>query len=332
MNKFQTLVDIPQFNWKIDYTSSSMFMGSCFAENIGKRMVELKFGTDLNPFGILYNPISVANSLQILLDNRKMDGSELMNHNGLWHSFYHHSRFSSTDKEESLSIINGRITVSSKILREADFLFITFGTAWVYELKETQKVVSNCHKIPESQFTRYKAGVSDIVNRHTRLLKDIFQVNPTLKVIFTVSPIRHWKDGAIENQLSKSTLLLAVNKIINSIGTDFCAYFPSYEIVMDELRDYRFYDQDMIHLSAVATNHIWEKFEQSFMRNGTVSLKKEIEKILQSKNHRPFNPKTEEHKKFLSGCLKSCTQLEKEHPYINLKLEIEYFTKQLNLI
>ncbi len=332
MSKFQTIVEIPKYDWQLDYQSLSMFMGSCFAENIGSKLIDSKFNIDLNPFGILYNPVSVENSLRMLLQNKKVEEHELINRDGLWHSFFHHSRFSHENKTETLRKINSKIRAASKFLRTANSLFITFGTAWVYEHKETQQVVSNCHKIPNSEFTRYRIGVDEIVARFNHLLKELFQVNPSLKVVFTVSPIRHWKDGAIQNQVSKATLLLAIDSIVKKAGNEACSYFPSYEIVMDELRDYRFYAEDKLHISEVATNHIWEKFEQAFMEPGTLSLKMEIEKIVRAKNHRPFNPKTEKHQKFLSNCLMKCEELEGKYAYINLKLEKEYFAKQLKLI
>ncbi len=329
MSKFQTIVHIPQYEWKINYGSPTMFMGSCFAENIGGKMGNLKFQVDQNPCGILYNPVSVANSLQFLLDKKKFGEHELISHQGLWHSFYHHSRFSSPEKKVALNSINKRLKLGAQNLLNAGFLFITFGTAWVYEYKETLQIVSNCHKIPSSSFTRYRLKIPDVVERYKTLLQDILKVNPSIKIIFTVSPIRHWKDGAIENQLSKSTLLLAVNQIISEVGRGHCAYFPSYEIIMDELRDYRFYSEDMLHLSTVATGYIWEKFERAFMEENTLGIKKEVEKIIRAKNHKPFNPATEEHQRFLSNYLGVCKKLETKHTNINLKLEIEYFEKQL---
>ena len=332
MSKFQTIVEIPKFGWEIGYQSSNMFVGSCFAENIGSKLKDSKFNTDINPFGILYNPVSVENSLRMLIQNKKMKEEELISHDGLWHSFFHHSRFSHEDKTEALRKINSRIKAASNFLKTADTLFVTFGTAWVYEHKKTEQIVSNCHKIPSSEFTRYRLGVDEIVARYNHLLKELFQFNPHLKVVFTVSPIRHWKDGANQNQISKATLLLAINSIVNRSGNEACSYFPSYEIVMDELRDYRFYAEDMLHISDLATKHIWERFEQAFVSPETLSLKKEIDKIIRAKNHRPFNPKTENHRKFLSSYLQKCEELEDKYAYINLKLEIESFTKQLKLI
>ena len=259
--KFQTIVEIPKFKWRTGYSKKSVFIGSCFTENIGSKMSELKYNVDINPFGILYNPASVENALLLLLANKRFEKHELILHDGLWHSFSHHGKFSSDDFNDALKIINDRIEFSSNFLKNANFLFITYGTAWIYSYKKTDQVVSNCHKIPASEFTRSKLTIDEIVEQTSMALLKLWNFNPDIKVVFTVSPIRHWKDGAIENQRSKATLLLAIEKIIDECGYERCEYFPSYEIAMDELRDYRFYDEDMIHLSNVAVNHIWERVQ-----------------------------------------------------------------------
>ena len=197
---FFTEIKIPEFPWKMDYSKSMMLMGSCFSENIGQKLIDLKFGIDMNPFGIVYNPESIANSLQILLEKRIFTESDLFQDQGIWSSFYHHSRFSDVDQKAVLEKINNRISSSNEFLKKADFLIITFGTSWVYELKKTGKIVSNCHKIRASEFKRFRMEVSEIAEKWSDLLEKLWQINPNLKLIFTVSPIRHWKDGAVENQ------------------------------------------------------------------------------------------------------------------------------------
>ncbi len=328
-SKFQTIVDIPKYPWETGYGKRNLFMGSCFTENVGKKMSALKYEVDMNPFGILYNPLSVANGLEILLENRIFDEGVLKNHNGLWYSFFHHGRFSSGDKEACLQNINTRIQASSEFLKSADFLFLTFGTAWIYRYKKSGEVVSNCHKIPAREFSRERLSVNQIVEKYTDLFTRIWQVNPNLKVIFTVSPIRHWKDGAIENQRSKSILLLAVDQLIAKFENEKCAYFPSYEIVMDELRDYRFYAEDMLHISDVAVNHIWELFEQALMDEKSVSLSAEVQKVINAAGHRPINKKSPEFYTFLSSFQKKIAKLEYEFPFINLEQEKEYFRVQI---
>lgn len=326
-SKFQTEVDVPDFKWKTGYSKSNLFMGSCFTENVGNKMAALKFNVDINPFGILYNPVSVANGLQILLENKQFQKKDLIEHNGLWHSFYHHGRFSGTDANATLQQINERINQSSVFLKKTNFLFLTFGTAWIYQYKKTQQPVSNCHKIPANDFERIRLTVNEITEMYLQLLSEIKKVNPELKVIFTVSPIRHWKDGASENQLSKATLLLSIDQIIQELGPEFCNYFPAYEIVMDELRDYRFYAEDMIHLSDVAVNHIWDIFQQKSMDENSKKIIQQILKIIKAVNHKPFNKYTKEYLNFLKSTLHIITELETQNPYLNFALEKE----QLNV-
>ena len=328
-SKFQTIVDVPQFLWQTGYKKKNLFMGSCFTENVGAKMEALKYPVDINPFGILYNPLSVANGLQLLLEEKQLSADDLFEHNGLWHSFSHHGRFSNTEQNKALDDINTRIKSSATFLKQADFLFLTFGTAWIYRYKESGELVSNCHKIPAREFVRERLSVQQIVEVYRELLTKIWQINPDLKVVFTVSPIRHWKDGAVDNQRSKSTLILAVDQLIQELGTEKCAYFPSYEIVMDELRDYRFYAEDMLHISEVAIKYIWSRFEAALVGAESIEIGREVQKINNAVKHRPINKKSLEYSKFLFSFLNKLELLEKRFPYLNLKLEKEYFNVQI---
>ena len=323
-SKFQTVVKIPPFKWETGYSKKNIFMGSCFTENVGKQMADLNYDLDINPFGILYNPVSVANGLEILLHQKKFSEKDLIQHNGLWHSFFHHGRFSSPDKNLAIDKINKQLKASSQYLKNADFLFITFGTAWIYKYKLTDKPVSNCHKIPANKFERLRLSVDEIVTLYNELLDKILEVNPALKIIFTVSPVRHWKDGAIENQRSKATLLLAVDKIVETFNKG-AAYFPSYEIVMDELRDYRFYSEDMIHISNVAVNHIWERFESALISGESQTISRGIKKIKTAIIHKPFNKFSKEYLYFLQKQLSDLKHFEQSYPIVNLELEKQYF-------
>ena len=304
-----------------------MFFGSCFSENIGQKLIDLKFKVDINPFGILYNPESIASSLKLLLNNRIFTEDDLFLDQGLWNSFYHHSRFSDVNREVVLEKINSRIQHSTEFLREADFLVITFGTAWVYELIDTGQIVSNCHKIPAKQFNRYRLGVNEISETYHHLLEEIWKLNPNLKIIFTVSPIRHWKDGAIENQVSKSTLLLAIDRLITVFGDRGCRYFPSYELMMDELRDYRFYAEDMIHLSPVATDYIFDRFNKFLFSKESMDLADNVLKVMKAVSHRPINSLSAEYKKFLFLNLDKINKLTLSFPYLNFEQE-KVFLKQ----
>lgn len=327
--RFFTEIQISEFPWKMDYSKSMMLFGSCFSENIGQKLLDLKFDVDMNPFGILYNPESIANSLRILLEKQVFTEADLFQDQGLWNSFYHHSRFSDVDQEVALEKINNRILSSHEFLKKADFLVITFGTAWVYELRKTGQVVSNCHKIPAAEFKRFRLGVNEITNVYRELLEQIWKFNPHLKVIFTVSPIRHWKDGAVENQLSKATLLLAIDQVIKGFGDHVCTYFPSYELMMDELRDYRFYADDMLHISPVAIDYIFERFSKVMITKESVSIFKNILKINKAISHRPVNPNTTEFKKFLEQTLVLVNRMSEQFPPINLNAERNYFEQEL---
>jgi hypothetical protein len=330
-SKFQTTVTVPTFDWETGYSKKNIFMGSCFTENVGNRMANLNYDVDINPFGILYNPLSVANGLQILLDEKEFTKKDLIRHDGLWHSFSHHGKFSFSNETQTLTAINNRIRFSSGNLKEADFLFITFGTAWVYKYKTTEKTVSNCHKIPAKEFERVRLSVEEIVEKYEQLLVEIGKINPGLKIVFTVSPIRHWKDGAIENQRSKATLLLAIDQIIKNQKSN-CGYFPSYEIVMDELRDYRFYAEDMLHVSDVAINHIWGKFEKALISEESQKISKDVQKIKKAANHRPINKFTKEHFMFLQKQLSKIKLLEQKYKFVNFELEKQVFIGQINEI
>lgn len=327
--KFHTEVVVPVFRHKTGYDQKSLFMGSCFTENIGQKMEDLKFPVDINPFGILYNPFSVARGLELLLNPKEFLKADLVEHGGLWHSFLHHGRFSGLIAEEVLSGVNSRLQTSAAFLQEASFLFLTFGTSWVYRLNSTSEIVANCHKIPAREFTRERVSVEQIVSRYLGLLDTLWQKNPELQVVFTVSPIRHWKDGAIENQRSKATLLLAVEALVQRFP-ERCSYFPSYEIVMDELRDYRYYAADMLHLSEVAVDHIWSVFENSLIDEPSRNLSLEVQRIVRAVKHRPINQESGEYRIFLNKFLQITTDLEQRHSYLNLKLEKEYFIRSIH--
>jgi GSCFA family. len=296
--EFKTTIKIEKPSFQFSHTESILLMGSCFAENIGQELSKRFFSVDINPFGTLYNPSSIAKSLWILIEEKLFDERELFEHEGLFHSFMHHSRFSSVSAKESLSAINSRLAVSSQQIKTMERLILTFGTAWVYRLGSTKEVVANCHKLPEKIFTRSRLSVDEITDEWRDLLISLWKINPKLKVLFTVSPIRHWKDGANGNQLSKATLLLAIDKLCKSFPEQ-TEYFPSYEIMIDELRDYRFYASDMLHPSPMAIEYIWERFSESFIRKETINILKDLSEVQKAVDHRPFNPNSGQYKKFL---------------------------------
>ncbi|MCK4662568.1 MAG: GSCFA domain-containing protein [Bacteroidales bacterium] len=327
MQIFRTVFNIPPSDYKLSYNTKSLFIGSCFTENIGNRLSELKFNVDVNPFGVLYNPISVKNGLEILIQKKTFKEKDLQYYNEQWFSFYHHSRFSDTDKVECLRKINDRITISSKQLEESELLFITFGTAWIYKYIKSGEIVSNCHKIPEKKFKRILLSTCDIFDEYSVLFKKLIDFNPNLKIVFTLSPVRHLKDGAISNQLSKAILLETIHQFCDFF--DNLEYFPAYEIMMDDLRDYRFYEEDMIHPNKIAIKYLWEKFSETYINKSSLNLINEIDKIISAKKHKPFNISTERHKIFVKINLEKILKIEKSNSDINFEEEKKYFEEQL---
>lgn len=320
---FRTEIKLPPSLQKIIYSNKCLFIGSCFTENIGNQMQRLKFSSMVNPFGILYNPLSINTCLQRLLSEKPYTSEELYYFNEQWLSWNHHGRFSHSDQNSCLQNINHQLQKASNFLKQADFLWLTLGTAFVYEWKESGKVVANCHKIPQKQFKHYLIEVEDIVVALYPTLQQIQATNPKLQIVFTLSPIRHWKNGAIDNQLSKATLLVAIHQLKENL--EKVSYFPAYEIMMDDLRDYRFYESDMLHPNSTAIDYIWEKFQEVYFDQKTVKLKERIEKILNAKNHRPRNPKSEAHQRFLQQQLKQIEVLQNEYSFLDFEKEKRYF-------
>ena len=325
MNQYFTTVDIPDNGWNIGYKDRLMLIGSCFTENIGEKFNLMKFNTDINPFGIIYNPSSIAKSLNRLIGGELYSSGNLIEHQEIWCSFDHHSRFSGSTVEETLDKINGRLVHSTDFLKKATYLIITFGTAWIWQRKATGEVVSNCHKFPASDFERIRLSFDEIIEEYRKTLMKLWNFNPDLKIIFTISPVRYMKDGAWENQLSKSTLQLAVAGLLSDFGKEKCFYFPAYEIMMDELRDYRFYASDLIHPNQVAIDHIWEKFAKKFMNEETLGISRQIIKIKKAMSHRPFNKNTDTYRKFINSVLSEINNLSE----INFDDEKQYFVNEL---
>ena len=284
--KFKTEISVSPSDFKVLHTCRIAMQGSCFAENIASKFINAGFSVDLNPFGIAYNPSSLSQNLNRLLDNRFFSVDELFKDNNIYHSFSHHSRFSGTDSNEVLAKINSRLEQSSAFLRTAGLLVITFGTAYVYRLQSTGAVVSNCHKLPAKFFTYNRLTIDEIIRQWDDLILRLQTFNPSLRILFTVSPIRHLKDGAHENQLSKSILLLSIDELLRNHS--HCSYFPAYEIVLDDLRDYRFYTEDMLHPSSQAIDYVWEKFTEAWFDRETLKKANEFEKMNKSHKHIPI--------------------------------------------
>jgi hypothetical protein len=294
-----------------------MFSGSCFAENMGVKMSESRFNVNVNPFGILYNPMSVAVACKRLLNPVPFSEKDLFFHNGLYNGFSHHSSFSRPNKEDCLKNMNDFLDSSAKIFNRLSHLIITFGTSYVYYYKKNGEIVANCHKRPEADFLRKRVFVDQIVEEWSKLIADLFLANPALKIIFTVSPIRHFRDGAHNNQISKAILLLS-EQLLMEMFPENVSYFPAYEIMMDELRDYRFYAEDMIHPAPSAIDHIWERFCEAYMTGSTLNCVNEMGKLSKSLNHNVLNNKSEEYRIFLKQTLSKLERLKEKNPYICL--------------
>ena len=298
--ELMTRIDIPVSEWKIAAGAKVLLVGSCFADEIGERMVRGGFEAMVNPFGTLYNPASIAASLLRSISEKEVSqpskGEAVQREgtaeifcdgDGVWHSWMHHSRFSSADVATLVERINATTHRVADFLREADVLVVTFGTAIIYRLKETGMLVANCHKQLDSLFVRERLSAYDIVDQWQMLLQLLESVNPKLKVIFTVSPIRHKRDGYHVNQISKGILLQGTEEIVNGrLSNDTCHYFPSYEIMMDELRDYRFYADDMIHPSTQAVEYIWQRFQDTYFDNKTKDAVAKATKEWRQQQHR----------------------------------------------
>jgi hypothetical protein len=320
--EFKTPVSIPQPSFSFSYQDSTMLIGSCFAQEIGQKLSEHKFSVDVNPFGTLYNPLSIALSLRRLMQAEPFTAADVFEYGGLYHSFAHHSRFSSPSEAEALGKMNEQLALSAGNQKKAARLILTFGTAYVYRLKSNGQTVSNCHKLPGKLFERRMLAVDTLVEQWRLLLASLWEQNPSLRLVFTVSPVRHWKDGAHANQLSKASLLLAVHELQN-LFPDRTAYFPAYEIMMDELRDYRFYADDMLHPSPLAVEYIWERFCRSFLTAESQSLLSEWTGIRKAILHKPFQPGSDAYRQFRTQTLSKAERLSEKFPFFDISKELE---------
>jgi hypothetical protein len=321
--ELRTTFSIEPSDRKITYKDPVMFIGSCFATSIGSRLELGRMPVMINPAGTVYNPVSVCNTLNTITGGRRYDHDDLYRHDDSWISFDHYTDFSSVNSEEILNKINSISGEALKFLSGASFLFVTFGTARVFRWIESGKIVSNCHKLPASGFNHELLTPDDITSLWNDQLDKLKSLFPGLKVVFTISPVRHWKDGAHGNQISKSVLFLAVEKLLEHPSGP--AYFPAYELVMDDLRDYRFYDNDMIHMSDLAVDYIWEEFCGCYFDTATTGLWKEVVKISKAVSHRINTDNQDQIKKFAENILSRIDLITKKNPLVNLEKERKYF-------
>lgn len=299
--QFTTQIPITRYSNPIDYDSEVFSMGSCFAVNISQKFDYFKLKNTTNPFGILFHPLAIENMLEKSVKGILFTEKDVFFHNELWHCFEVHSEFSTTDKNELLQRLNQILSETQKALERSTHIIITLGTSWIYRYNQTDKIVANCHKVLQKEFSKELLSPDEIaqsLNRISTLFSD-------KKIIFTISPVRHIKDGFFENNVSKSHLFAALNKVFS----ENVNYFPSYEIVMDELRDYRFFSEDMLHPNQIAIDYIWERFSKNYLSDKAFEISKEISAIQKALKHKPFNPGTEAHQKFIENTQKRIEKL-----------------------
>jgi len=324
---FRTTLPPLEADFTITHQDGLLSIGSCFTKHIGNRLIDLKFNNLLNPFGIIFNPISLSNALHYLLSDRTFTEDDLFYHNEQWHSFMHHSHFSGMEKVATLDHMNLKLHEARTHLRQVNRLLITLGTANVFVYKKTGEIVANNHKLPIQDFERRRLHIRDIAEAFEPLFRELKRQTPDLQIIMTVSPVRHIRDGLIENQRSKAALIIALEHLAYDLN--YVHYFPSYELMMDDLRGYRFYEADMIHPNEQAIAYIWERFSEAYFDAKTIELNRRIAAITQARRHRPFHPRSQRHQAFLRQQLEKISALEQEYPYLNFRAERRAFEQQL---
>ncbi len=312
--KLQTQINSTPSNAQFGYENKLLLLGSCFSENIGDKLSYHKFQSMSNPFGILFHPVAIENVLEAAVLDKTFTEEDVFELDGIWKSYYAHSDLNALSRLEAVINLQEAQASLRTSLVEASHIFITLGTSWTYRHLHKNMLVANCHKVPQKEFKKELLSVKEVTESLSNILTRIHSLNPEANVIFTVSPVRHLKDGFIENTLSKSHLIAAVHQLIDAEKT---FYFPSYEIMMDELRDYRFYATDMLHPSEQAIDYIWEKFTAVYISASAQELSKKIVRIKQHLEHRPFNPESDSHKKFIARLEQEMNELISKHPFLD---------------
>ena len=329
--QFHSEFQIDKLEPSIQHQHQLMLVGSCFTENIGEKLRKHKFRVLENPNGIVFNPVSVAETVINIIQNKQYTHDDLFTLNDGWHSWQHHSRFSGITPAETIQKINDSTKTAHVYLKNADYLLITLGSAWVYTFTEKAvnaklgTVAANNHKAPANWFSKHLMNAGQVMAVLGTMLDQLGGFNPHIKVIFTISPVRHLREGMINNNRSKAVLIQAVHDLIGTLPK--LHYFPAYELVIDDLRDYRFYAEDLVHPNYAATNYVWDKFVEACMNEETRQLMKRIAEINLAYQHRPFNPSSEQHKKFLQSFHQKTKHLQEQHNYLDFAAELEFFSK-----
>lgn len=326
--KFKLTLDAKPSNHNIAYGDKLMLIGSCFTENIGAKFKSHLFELSENPYGILFNPVSVINTLTDIMDKRVFGMNDLFQHNELWHSWHHHSRFSAIEQKDALENINSTILEAHDFLKSADRLVITLGSAWLYHLTNEAplgqgQVVANNHKGPINWFFKSLMQPNELLEKLHALVKRLHVFNPKLYTTFTISPVRHLREGLVENNRSKAVLIHAVHELVHECNQ--VDYFPAYEYVMDDLRDYRFYAEDLVHPNFAASGYVWDKLVETYMDHKTQAIMKQVAELQLAMNHKPFFIGSVEHQKFLESCIHKTEALLEKHPALSLQDHLAFF-------
>lgn len=320
MSNFRTTLSVPRASFDLRHSDKILCIGSCFAEHIAAHLLAGKFHVLLNPTGIVYNPLAVRRCLDLVLSDKIFTQEDLFQHEGLWHSFDHHGSFSHPDVEVTLQQINEKLAATRHFLKHTNRLILTLGSAHVFTHLPSGKVVSNCHKLPGQNFSRQRISVGESIDALVLVLTQLKSQYPAIEIIVTVSPVRYLRDGLIENQRSKATLLLALAALADSL--DYVHYFPSYELVIDDLRDYRFFEADMAHPNEQAVQYVWDHFRNTYFDEPAKTLTERIEKIMTAVRHRPLHPGTDQHRQFAKAQLEKIRDLLQTYPQLDFANEI----------
>lgn len=299
-----------------------MLMGSCFTDHLGNKLEQHRFSTLQNPHGILFNPVSLAKSVTSYIEKKQYNKNDLFFQQEWWTSWDHHSQFSHADPDKLLEMINKSQDEAHSFLQKAKWLVLTVGSAWVYQLAEG-RIVANCHKVPTDKFQKRLLPVEEVLAALDNMIHRLFIFNPGLRIMFTISPVRHLRDGFVENNRSKAILIQAVHHLVEKFEGLF--YFPAYELIIDDLRDYRFYAEDMVHPNYLATSYVWEKFTESCIDEESRKFIKEIAPVNAALAHKPFQPDSNAHRLFRQKQVEKLQQLQASYPFLNFEPEIAFF-------
>lgn len=307
--QFRTIFQIQSSDFKLNHQHKILTIGSCFSDVIGKRLTDLKFDGLINPFGVIFNSVSIQKLIERSIHKKYFTTTDVHQNGEEFFCFDVHSSFNALTKEIVLTELNSTLNQVYHYIYSCDIIMITLGTSWIYEWKNSNQIVANCHKVEAKQFEKRLLTTDENLNSLELIISDLKKINPNIHIITTVSPVRHTKDGMVENNVSKGRLLDALYQL--SLQDNQVEYFPSYELVLDDLRDYRFFKEDLIHPSKQAIDYIWEKFSETYFEQSTQTIIQKINKVLSAINHRPFNEESDNHQRFLEKTIKSMNELEK---------------------